>query len=230
MIGLYYVLRGFQGGFEDRRMFIAFAIGLILGIVAFTFHIFIDPVILPPSPLGWLTFVVGFAFLENIMMFAVLNYKWTRGKPDTPFYGVSLGIGFSATATMSLVFRLLAASTEFNAQAAGILGVATVAGIAGIMFRAGTGAFIGVGSARGEPWPWFGRAVVSYLPFGTLFMFLYFAGPVFDVLYSIPLLVLIVGYSYWLLNFVRRNSLPESLPGEVKRRIRRERRMGPPKN
>jgi len=226
LIGLFYVLRGFTGGFDDRKLFIAFAVGLILGIMSFAFHIFIDPVIFPPSPLGWLIYVAGFAFLDNIMIFVVLNYKWMRGMPEAPFYGVSLGIAFSATATMALVYRLLSAYPELTADAAGMLALVSTAGVAAVMLRAATGAFIGVGSARSEPWPWFGRAVMTQMPFGTLFMLLYYAGPYFDLLFSIPILAAIVGYSYWLLNYVRRTSLPESLPGQVKRKIRRERRKG----
>jgi hypothetical protein len=226
LIGMYYILRGFTGGFDDRKLFIAFAVGLIMGIVSFAFHIFIDRVIFPPAPLGWVIYVAGFSFMDNIMMFVVLNFKWMRGKPDAPFYGVSLGIAFSATATMALVYRLLSAYPELNSDAAGMLALVSTAGIAAILLRAATGAFIGVGSARSRPWPWFGRAVMTQMPFGTLFMLLYYAGPIFDVLYSIPILVAMVGYSYWLLNHVRKTSLPESLPGQIKRKIRRERRKG----
>jgi hypothetical protein len=227
LIGLYYILRGFWGGFEDRKLFIALAAGLFLGITSFTFHIFIDNVILVPSPLGWLVYAVGFSFLDNIMMFVVLNHKWIRASPGAPFYGISLGVGFSATATMALVYRLFAAYPDLTAIAVGLLVMVSVAGAGAVMLRASTGALIGLGSARSEPWPWFGRAVMAQVPFGTLFMLLYYAGNYFNILLSIPILAALLVYCWWLLDHLRHRMLPDTLPGELKRRIRRATRRKP---
>jgi len=226
LIGMYYILRGFGGGFEDRKLFILFAAGLFLGMLSFTFHIFIDNVIFPPGPLGWLVYAVGFSFLDNIAMFVVINYKWVRATPGAPFYGISLGAGFAATSTMALVFRLLSAFPDLNALAVGLLVMVSVAGVGAVMVRASTGALIGLGSARSEPWPWFGRAILAQVPFGTLFMLLYYAGNFFDVLYSIPVLAVLIAYCWWLLDHVRRRMLPQTLPGELKRKIRRQTRDG----
>jgi hypothetical protein len=224
LIGLYYILRGFGGGFEDRKLFILLAAGLLLGMISFTFHLFIDNVMLVPSPLGWLVYAGGFAFLDNIIMFVVINYKWVRASPGVPFYGISLGVGFSATSTMALVFRVLAAFPDLTTVSAGLLIMVSVAGLGAVMLRASTGALIGLGSARSEPWPWLGRAVMAQIPFGTLFMLLYYAGNYFDILWSIPVLAALIAYCWWLLDHVRRRMLPDTLPGALKRKIRRETR------
>jgi len=224
LVGLFYILRGFGGGFEDRKLFIVFTAGLFLGIISFAFHLFIDNVMLVPSPLGWLVYAGGFAVLDNIMMYAVIYYKWVRASPGAPFYGISLGAGFAATSTMAIVFRLFSAFPDMDALAVGLLIMVSVAGVAAVMLRAATGALIGLGSARSDPWPWLGRAITAQLPFGTLFMLLYYAGNYFDVLWSIPVLAALMAYSWWLLDHVRRRMLPETLPGQLKRRIRRETR------
>jgi len=225
LAGLYYVLRGFQGGFEERKLFIGFIVGLMLGIAGFIFHVFIDPVIFPPSPLGWMVYVPGFAVLENLMVFSVLNYKYYRQKPETPFYGVSLGMGLSATVSMALIYRLLVAYPDLSPEVGGLLAIAAVAGVGAIMLRAGTGAFIGVGSARGEPWPWLGRAILAQLPFATLYMLLFYSGhpdyPQFPIWWSVPVLAGMLAYSFWLVRYVMRGALQEALPGQVKRKLRR---------
>jgi hypothetical protein len=224
LIGLYYILRGFGGGFEDQKLFIVLAIGLFLGMISFAFHLFIDNVMLVPSPLGWLVYAVGFAFLDNIMIFTVINYKWVRSSPGVPFYGISLGAGFAATSTMALVFRTLVAFEGKPELATGLVVMVSVAGVGAVMLRASTGALIGLGSARSEPWPWLGRAVMAQIPFGTLFMLLYYAGNYFDILWSIPVLAALIAYCWWLLDHVRRRMLPDTLPGALKRKIRRETR------
>ena len=224
LVGLYYILRGFGGGFEERKLLILFVAGLFLGIVSFMFNLFLLRIIFPPSPLGWLIYAGGFSFLDNIMMFVVINYKWVRSSPGAPFYGISLGAGFAATSTMALVFRTFAAFPDFTELAAGLLVMVSVAGVGAVMLRASTGALIGLGSARSEPWPWLGRAVMAQIPFGTLFMLLYYAGNYFDILWSIPVLVALIAYCWWLLDHVRRRMLPDTLPGELKRKIRRETR------
>jgi len=225
LAGLYYVLRGFQGGFEERRLFIGFVVGLLIGIAGFLFHVFIDPVIFPPSPLGWLVYVAGFALLENLMMFSVLNYKYYRQRPESPFYGVSIGMGFSATVSMALIYRLLAAYPDLTIEVGGLLAIAAVAGAGAIMMRAGTGALIGAGSVRGEPWPWLGRAILAQLPFATLYMLLFYAGhpdyPQFPLIWSVPVLAGMLAYSFWLVRLVMRGALREALPGQVKRKLRR---------
>jgi cytochrome c-type biogenesis protein CcmH/NrfF len=65
---------------------------------------------------------------------------------------------------------------------------------------------------------------MAQIPFGTLFMLLYYAGNYFDILWSIPVLAALIAYCWWLLDHVRRRMLPDTLPGALKRKIRRETR------
>jgi len=222
LLVMYYVLRGYVGGFEDRKLFIGLAVGLVLGVVGFTFHGLLDRVILYPSIFSFLIYVVGFAFLDNLMLFAVLNFKWVRGKPDAAFYGVSLGAGFSATSVMALAYGATSVAVEFF----GPISILSLVGIAlaSTFFRTAAGALIGIGSARSEPWQWFGRALIAQVPYGTMFMALYYAGTFYELWLWVPLMAAMAAYSLWLLRFVWRNSLPEFLPGEIRRKIRRQRR------
>src|SRR5512137_508054 len=103
---MYYVLRGYTAAFEEQKLFLAFGIGLILGLVGFTFHVFLDSALLLSGPFGAAVYVFGFAGLENLVLFVVLNYKWVRGSPQAAFVGVSLGAGYSASGVMGLVYNL----------------------------------------------------------------------------------------------------------------------------
>lgn len=219
---LWLLIRRYEGGFDERQLFIALFAGMVLGLVAFLFHGFLDPVIFPPSVFGYLVYVIGFAVLDNTMMFVALNTKWIRGKPSAAFTGAALGAGFSASGVMALSYGAVAASSEALSPA-GLLSL-TGAGIASTLFRISAGALLGIGSALSMPWQWAARAFLAQVPFGSLFMTLYYAGLYYDIWMWVPIMLLLVGYSAWLARFVSRVSLPEFLPGEFKRRLRRERR------
>jgi hypothetical protein len=224
LLAMYYILRGYVAALDERRLFLAFGIGLILGLVGFTFHVFLDPVVYPPSVIGFLVYVVGFAFLENLVLFVALNFKWVRGKPEAAFIGVSLGAGFSASAVMGLAYNQ-AAQANFLISPQGVLLIVCIS-LGSTLFRTAAGALLGIGSAKSEPWQWFGRAFGAQIPYGALMM-----GILLSVFYVVwywaVIMLLLVAYALWVLLFVWRNSLPEFLPGELKRRLRRDRRRSP---
>ena len=222
MLLLWAVLRRYEGALNERHLFIALFTGMVLGLVAFLFHGLLDPVIFPPGVFGFLVFVVGFAVLETMMLFVVLNSRWVRGEPQAAFTGVALGAGFSASGVMALTYGA-AAPPSAALSPLGLLSITGVAA-ASTLFRLSAGAILGIGSATSTPWPSAAKAFLAQIPFGALFMLLYYAGVYYEMWLWVPILLTLVGYAAWLARFVTRFSLPEFLPGEVKRRVRRERR------
>ncbi len=221
LAAMYYLLRGYTAALDEQKLFLAFGIGLLLGLVGFTFHIFLDPQLVQSGPSGSAIYVFGFAALENLVLFVALNYKWVRGKPEAAFVGISLGAGFSASGVMGLVYNLTARAT-FGLEAPDIVLMVGFA-LSSTFFRIAAGAVVGIGSARSIPWQWYGRAVVAQLPYGALTL-----GILLSVSYSpwlwALLLLILVGYSLWLMLHVWRDILPDFLPGGLLRKIRRDRR------
>jgi hypothetical protein len=223
LAAMYYVLRGFVPALQENRLFLGFVAGLFLGLVGFTFHVFLDPVILPPTVVGFLVYVAGFAFLENLVLFVALNFKWVRGKSEAAFIGVALGAGYSASGVMGLAYNQ-AARGDFLISALGVLLLLGIS-VASTCFRAAAGGLLGIGSAKSEPWQWFGRAFVAQIPYGAMMM-----GILLSVAYGLwywgVFVVALVTYTLWILRRVWRDSLPAFMPGDLRRKIRRERRRG----
>jgi hypothetical protein len=221
LLAMYYLMRGYTSALDERKLFMAFGAGLILGLVGFTFHIFLDGGLLRSGPVGQGIYVFGFAALENLVLFVVLNHKWVRGTAEAAFVGISLGAGYSASGVMGLVYNLTARATFGLAPA----DIALMVGLAlsSTFFRTAAGALLGIGSARSLPWQWYGRTLVAQLPYGALTMGILLSADIDPWLWAVLLVVLVL-YSLGLLYHVWRRLLPEFLPGEVKRTLRRHMR------
>jgi predicted permease len=221
LLAMYYLLRGYTAALDEQRIFLAFGIGMILGLVGFTFHVFLDTGLILAGPVGSAIYIFGFAALENLVFFIALNYKWVRGKPEAAFVGISLGAGFSASGVMGYAYNLTARA-GLTLEAPDIILLIGLA-LSSTFFRTAVGAIVGIGSAKSTPWQWYGRALVTQLPYGAMTL-----GILLSVQYSpwlwALLLAVLVAYSLWLLLYVWRNLIPEFLPGDLKRKIRRERR------
>src|SRR6058998_1599485 len=83
--------------FDDRRVFGSLAVGLIFGTVASIFAI-----ALPRRDLVSFAVAVGVSFVfEESFKLAWLNRRSYRGRFDTTFYGVPLGIGAAASGVVA---------------------------------------------------------------------------------------------------------------------------------
>jgi hypothetical protein len=221
LVAMYYLLRGYASALDQKNLFLGFGIGMILGLVGFTFHIMLDTGLILAGAVGSAIYIFGFAALENLVLFVALNYKWVRGKHEAAFVGIALGAGFSASGVMGLAYNQ-AARSDFLISA---LGIVLLLGFSAssTLFRTAAGAIIGIGSARSLPWQWYGRALVAQLPYNALMLGILLS-VAYGLVYWMALLALLVLYSLWLLLFTWRRLLPEFLPGEVRRALRRDRR------
>lgn len=221
LLAMYYLLRGYASAIEQRKLFLAFGVGIILGLVGFTFHAVLDSGLIQAGPVGSAIYIFGFAALENLVFFVALNYKWVRGKPEAAFVGISLGAGFSASGVMGLVYNLTARA----GLSLGPLDLILMVGLAlaSTFFRTAAGALVGIGSAKSTPWQWYGRALAAQLPYGALTLGILLSVAFGPWLWAL-LLALLVAYSLWLLYFVWRRLLPGFIPGALRRVLRRERR------
>src|SRR5216117_1259091 len=83
--------------FDDRRVFGSLAVGLIFGTVASIFAL-----ALPRGDLASFAVAVGVSFVfEESFKLAWLNRRSYRGRFDTTFYGVPLGIGAAASGVVA---------------------------------------------------------------------------------------------------------------------------------
>jgi len=136
--------------FSDPRLFGMFAVGIVIGAVLYLVSILFS----------FEYAIVGFLLEESIKLM-IMNMPRFQRRADTPFYAFGLGAGMASALAYGVVNRALA-QTGFEALA---IVVMVAYSIMLAMLQISTGTTIGMGVARGTPWPFFGQAVVVHLAF-----------------------------------------------------------------
>src|SRR5512136_2170828 len=107
---LYFTLRDYtypkveKPFFDDRKVFAFFALGIVLGMVLFAIETYGQSA---SSEETLVAVVLVFAVFEELMKLIILNFPRFQKKVDTAFYGLSMGLGISATFTFASVYASL---------------------------------------------------------------------------------------------------------------------------
>src|SRR5207247_582991 len=86
--------------FADRLVVLAFAVGMGFGARSSSLTFAVST-----SGLGIVFPLIAVALFDESFKLVYLNRKGYRGRFDTTFYGVSLGVGSAATLVMASVFN-----------------------------------------------------------------------------------------------------------------------------
>ena len=148
--------------FDDRKVFAFFALGIVLGMIMFAFESWGQ---MMSSVETILALIIGFAVMEELFKVIILNFPRFQRKIDTAFYGLSLGLGISATFTFATIFAS-AVSVE-NLQAVDMIAYSLL-GIQLVLLHGATTTLIGVGVARGEVKGYFIEALLIHLGYNLL--------------------------------------------------------------
>jgi hypothetical protein len=132
LIILYLGLKGYEGRFKDKIIFLTFIVGIIIGFVSAVIEL-ITPGI------GLIVYIVLFPVLEQLFKTIVLNIGRFQEKQETTIYGLSLGLGFGSVFTPAAIImgNFQEINLSFIAAIIGSLGI--------ILFHAATGVLIGYG-------------------------------------------------------------------------------------
>jgi len=200
--------------FDDRKVFFAFAVGLAFGAVssALTYAI-------STSGLGLILPLIAVALFEESFKVVYLNRKGYRGRFDTTFYGVGLGLGSAASLIIASAFNAnpgLLQSPDVPAL------IATLALLAFSLttILASTGALIGFGTAQSKVLGYFLRAFLVRFSHLAILLFFFVARPEEGVL-ALASLGASLGFAAVVYAFVYREILPETLPKDLRRELRR---------
>lgn len=136
--------------FSDPKLFGMFTVGIVIGAVLYAVSIFL--------PLEYA--IVGFLLEESVKLM-IINLPRFQRRADTPFYAFGLSAGMATALAYGVVNRALI-QTGFDTLALGIM-IAYSVMVA--MLQISTGTTIGMGVARGTPWPFFAQAVAVHLAF-----------------------------------------------------------------
>jgi len=199
--------------FDDRRVFGSLAVGMIFGVLASVLSL-----ALPRRDFASSLLVVGGVFLvEELFKVVYLNRKGYRGRSDTTFYGVALGAGAASTAAAATIYW----SAEQILTVPEFLATFAIFSVSLSLVNVDTGALIGFGAAQGDLWRALGRAVaVRYAHAAFLFPFLLGVPNPWSAVSGLTS----TGFALVVFLYVYGELLPNSLPEDLRRRARRERR------
>jgi hypothetical protein len=212
---LYVLLKNYEGLFNDKRAFFAYLLGLGAGLVATMLQIFFGPSGREDPATG--TVQVALFGLVHVLLFAmILNSKRFRGKRDTPFYGVAVGLGFGAINVLFLIGN----AVQELAKTPGSIWLETFAltyiglyFIGSILLHAAVAAYVARGAAtRSLGAPMFQGAVAEGLYLGGFYLL--FLDPIGTL---VPLLGLALTIA--LIGRVLKKVLDPIVPPEIRREI-----------
>src|SRR5437667_8766466 len=196
--------------FDDRRVFGSLVVGLIFGTVASIFAL-----ALPRGDLASFAVAVGVSFVfEESFKLVWLNRRSYRGRFDTTFYGVPLGIGAAASGVVAAAWAsrdILYVPETFALLVLYSIGLGLI--------NADTGALIGFGASRGEMWRYFLRAIAVRFAYGA-FLFPFILPGIPDV-YAALSVTTAAGFGLLVYYYVYRRILPGTLPEELRRELGR---------
>ncbi len=137
-----------QPYFSDPKLFGLFAVGIVIGVALYVVSLLL--------PLEYA--IVGF-LLEETVKLMVMNMPRFQRRADTPFYAFGLSAGMAAALAFGMVNRALAGA---GLDVTSILVTVIYSSMLALL-HISTGTTIGLGVARGTPWPFFGQAAVVHL-------------------------------------------------------------------
>jgi len=129
LIFLYIGLKGFEGKFKDKIIFLTFIVGIIIGTISVAIEYFTQAV--------GLIYIILFPVLEQLFKTIILNLGRFHEKQETTIYGFSLGLGFGSVFTPAAIIQFDEPNLAFIAAIIGSLGI--------ILFHGATGILIGYG-------------------------------------------------------------------------------------
>ncbi len=200
--------------FDDRRLFGGLAVGMIFGAIAGFLEL---------TPLGdiigAILALVAFIIFEESFKMVWLNRRSYRGRFDTTFYGVSVGVGTAAMLVVANVLEYVRAGGAFYTVENVTLFALFSVGLN--LVQTDTGVLIGFGASRGETmWPFIKAVLIRLAQATMLLAFSLAAGEPWEAIS----VVTAIAFAAVLYHYVYTVLLPETLPDDIKREMRREKR------
>lgn len=206
LVLLYISLKGYEGHYKDKTIFLTFVIGIILGFIAafiqsFTFA-------------GVIIYTILLAFFDQLFKTIVLNLGRLQEKRETAIYGLTLGLGFGSAFTPFLIIAVSRLITS-NLYVLSLIGLGSL-GI--ILFHGATGAYIGYGIYVGKLTKHLLTAIIVQIPFNLIMgMAIIFSKPesLYIQLGLVVGLIIYGGIVFW---YVIKKILPRILLQSQKRK------------
>lgn len=198
LILLYISIKGYEGYYKDKLIFLTFIAGIIAGAITVIIEIF-------ASGIGIL-FIVLFPIIEQLFKTMILNFGRFQRKKETTVYGLTLGLGFGSIFTpFSMVTAKIQAGDLF------VLTLIVIGSIGIILLQGATGVIIGYGIYDGKPLKYLLYAIILHLPITSIIFLTQF----FDIAYLQIGLIIYGLIIYW---FITTKIMSKILPHKRQRK------------
>jgi hypothetical protein len=151
LILLYISLKGYEGHYKEKNIFISFIAGIIAGFIAAIIELY--------TLTAGLVVIVLYPVLEQLIKTMILNIRRLQGKSESVIYGLSLGLGFGSIFTP--VSMILANIQTWEPV---IFALVIIGSIGIILFQGGTGSLIGYGIYTGKLPKFYLIAILLHIP------------------------------------------------------------------
>jgi len=207
LIILFIALKGYDGYYKDKYMFLTFIIGIIFGFIAAFVQSF--------YPLGIYIYQLSSYALISILLLAVfeqlfktiiLNVKRLHQKKETPIYGLSLGLGFGSSFTPFMIIAASASSAVSNSIY--ILSIIALGSVGLILFHGATGIFIGYGIFEKKLTRNLIISIILDLPILVFLALMIFFSNINTISYQITLSAAMIIYGLIIFIYVAKKVLP----------------------
>jgi len=131
LILLFLSIKGWQGKFTEKTLFIMFIVGIIAGFFV---------AIIQSQIIFTIELLIIYPFIEQIVKTMILNLRRFQGKQETIVYGLGLGLGFGSIyppASLLLLSSNIDASSDVLFILAGSIGLVFLHGISGAIIGYG---------------------------------------------------------------------------------------------
>jgi len=154
----FFALKGYEGIYKDKTLFIMFVIGIIIGVISAVARVY--SYVFPLSIL----LIVVFSLFDQLFKTIVLNIGRLQRKKETTIYGLSLGLGFGASFTPFLILS----GGIYEQSSTLFLLLVFIGAIGYTLFHASTAAIIGFGIYKGRLMKYLVAAILLQLPFNAI--------------------------------------------------------------
>lgn len=221
---LYTLINKYVDHFDDRKLFIFFAVGMVLGTIATAVQMIIvgsyETITIETI---LFIFVVAFTLFETLIKLVILNFPKLQGKHDTTHYGAAMGFGMGSMIILATAQMLSQGDSAFGSaspDSAETIVFLFLLSLNLSLLHGSTGAILGFGAFRKDILHSMTTALVIQAIFTLVYILAAFQSTAARISILLGLL-LFMGFIY---RYVYTTIIANSLPRSVISRSRRKRK------
>jgi hypothetical protein len=151
LILLYISLKGYEGYYKDKNIFLTFVAGIVAGFLSVLLETYAGAI--------GIFFIILFPLIEQLFKTIILNIGRLQKIKDTTVYGLSLGLGFGSIFTP---FSMI--TSDIQAGDILVMAFVVLGSIGIILLHGATGVCIGYGIYVGKLLIYFILAIILHIP------------------------------------------------------------------